>query len=87
MVNQVGHAASVVKPLLVVEGLQRLAGAVGLLGRDTTLVRVQGRGVELGLFGAAGAGEGAVSTVLEVHAVGDGGEDGRGQQQAGVTVG
>lgn len=74
VVNQVGHTAAIVQPLLMVEGLERLAGAVGLLGGHAALVRIQGGGVVLGLFGAATPGQGAVSTILQIHAeVGCGG--------------
>lgn len=69
MVNEVCHTAAVVQPLLVVKGLQRLAGAVGLLGGHAALVRVQGGGVVLGVFGATAPRQGAVPSVLQIHAV------------------
>lgn len=52
----------------MVEGLERLAGAVGLLGRHTTLICIQGGVVVLGVFGAATPGKGAVPTILQIHA-------------------
>lgn len=69
VMNQVSHAAAVVQPLLVVERFERLAGAVGLLGRHAALVCVQGGGVVLGLLGAATPGQRAVPAVFQVHAV------------------
>lgn len=57
MVNQVCHTPAVVQPLLMVEGLERFTRAVGLLGRHTTLIGVQGGGVILGVFGAAAPGQ------------------------------
>lgn len=68
VVDEVAHAAAVMQPLLVVEGLERLTGAVGLLGGHAALVRLQGGRVVLGVFGAAAPGEGAVPAVLQVHA-------------------
>lgn len=68
MVNEVSHTATIVQPLLMVEGLKRLAGAVGLLSGHTTLFCIQRGGVVLGVFGAAAPGEGAVPTILQVHA-------------------
>lgn len=67
VVNQVSHTAAVVQPLLMVEGLERLARAVGLLGRHAALVCIQGGGVVLGVFGAAAPGQGAVPAVLQIH--------------------
>lgn len=52
----------------MVKGLERLAGAVGLLRGHTALVRIEGGGVVLGVFGAAAPGEGAVPTILQIHA-------------------
>lgn len=52
----------------MVKGLQRLAGAVGLLRGHTALVRIEGGSVVLGVFGAAAPGEGAVPTILQIHA-------------------
>lgn len=68
MVNKVSHTATIMQPLLMVESLERLAGAVGLLSGHVALVRVQGGGVVLGVFGGATPGEGAVSAVLQIHA-------------------
>lgn len=74
VVNQVSHTAAIVQPLLMVEGLERLAGAVGLLCRHTAFICIQGGGVILGIFGAAAPGQGAVPTILQIHAeVGCGG--------------
>lgn len=42
VVDEVAHAAAVVQPLLVVEGLERLTGAVGLLSGHTALVHLHG---------------------------------------------
>lgn len=42
VVNQVGHATAVVQPLLMLESLERLAGAVGLLGWHAALICIQG---------------------------------------------
>lgn len=61
----------------MVEGLERLAGAVGLLGRHTTLICVQGGVVVLGVFGAAASGQGTVPTILQIHAGGEGRDAGR----------
>lgn len=68
VVDEVTHAAAVMQPLLVVEGLECLAGAVGLLSGHAALVRLHGAGVELGVFGTAAPGEGAMAAVLQVHA-------------------
>lgn len=68
VVDKVAHAAAVVQPLLVVKGLERLAGAVGLLSGHAALVRLRGGRVELRVFGAAAPGEGAMAVVLQVHA-------------------
>lgn len=68
VVDKISDTAAIMQPLLVIEGLERLAGAVGLLGRHATLVCIQGGGVELGVFGAATPGQGAVPTILQIHA-------------------
>lgn len=68
MVDEVAHAATIMQPLFVVEGLERLAGAVGLLSGHAALVRLHRGGAELGVFGAAAPGEGAMPAVLQVHA-------------------
>lgn len=41
VVHQICHAAAIVKPLLMIEGLQRLAGAVRLLGGHAALVCIE----------------------------------------------
>lgn len=68
VVNEVGHTATVVQPLLVVECLECLAGAVGFLGRYSAVVCIQGGCVVLGVFGAATPSQGAVPTILQIHA-------------------
>ncbi len=89
MVNQVSHTAPIVQPLLMVEGLECLAGAVRLLGGHTALICIQGGSVVLGVFGAATPGQRAVPTILEIHAkdgwgVGDAGRrDGSGRGGGG----
>lgn len=40
VVDKVGHTAAVMQPLLVVEGFERLAGAVRLLSRHAALVGI-----------------------------------------------
>lgn len=77
VVNKVSHTTSVVQPLLMVEGLERLAGAVGLLRRHTALICIQGGSVVLGVFGAAAPGQGAVPAILQIHAEVRYGEGGR----------
>lgn len=61
----------------MIEGLERLAGAVGLLGRHSALICIQGGGVKLGVFGAATPGQGAVPAILQIHAGGEGRGAGR----------
>lgn len=38
VVNKISHTATIVQPLLMVEGLERLAGAVGLLSGHAALI-------------------------------------------------
>lgn len=52
----------------MVEGLECLTGAVGLLSWYTALICIQGGGVVLGVFGAATPRQGAVPTILQIHA-------------------
>lgn len=64
MVHQVSNAAPIVKPLLLIKGLERLTGAVRLLRWHTALVCIEGGGVVLRVFGTTAPRQRAVPTVL-----------------------
>ena len=69
--HQLSHAAPVVQVRVAVIGLERLTGAVGLLGGHAALLRLQGRGGVLEVLPAAAPGQGSVRTLLHVHLHGD----------------
>lgn len=66
VVHQISYSAAPVdQPLVVVvEGLERLTGAVGLLSGHAALLRVQGRGDVLGVFTTTSPGQRALMVLL-----------------------